>query len=102
MVVMEEEEEVVEVVIVVVVVVILTLKDGYTAAADHDYDRDGGGGGKIIFGYLASYQVSQPSLEWFCCCKISGFCCGEDEVFAHSKDLVVIFLLSHKLTWLPY
>lgn len=85
---------------VVVVVVILTMKDGYTAAADHDYDSDGDG--KIIFGYLSSYQVSLPSLEWFWCCKISGFCCSEDEVFAQSKDLVVVFLLPHKLTWLPY
>lgn len=91
----EEEEEVVE---VVMVVVILTMKDGYTAAADHDYDRDG----KIVFGYLCSYQVSLPSLEWSWCCKISGFCCIEDEIFAQSKDLVVVFLLPRKLTWLPY
>lgn len=95
----------VEVVMVVVVVVILAVKDGYSAAAaDHDYDRVGDGdcGGKIIIGYLSSYQVSLPCLEWFWRCEISGFCCSEDEFFAQSKDLVVVFFLPPKLTWLPY
>jgi hypothetical protein len=92
-------------VVVVVVVVILTLEDGYTAPSDHDYDHDGDGdgGGKIIFGYLSSYQVPLLCLEWFWCCEISCFRSCEGEVFAQSKDLVVVFFfLPHKLTWLPY
>ena len=100
--VVEEEGEVVKGVMVVVVMVMLTVEGGYTAAADLDYDCGGNGGGKIIFGYLSSYQVSLPCLEWFWCCETSDFCCSEDEVFAHGKDLVVVFLLPHKLTWLPY
>ena len=90
--VVEEEEEEVEVVTVVVVVVMLTVKDGYTAAADRDGDE------KIIFGYLSSYQLSLPCLEWFWYCEVSGFCCSEDIVCAQSRDLVVVFLLPHKLT----
>jgi hypothetical protein len=98
----EEEELVVEVVMmIVVVVVIFTVEDGYIAAGDHDYDCDGDGGGKIIFGYLPSSQVPLTCLQWFWCCEISCFHCSECEVLAQSKDLVVVFLLPHEVTWLP-